>query len=145
MISPNEIRKGNFYSPPSPHVYFRVDEIEYLHQGVGKLGMHSLPGLHPFTWYLKDLKGIPITLLNYGKCGFTQYAAITKKSEYGNIIVAKVLKDEKDSEFNFEFYDNFLRVYVDHHLIYTNKFPLVHELQNIYFMLIGTELKMELV
>lgn len=135
MINPREIRIGNYYKSPTIPL-FRVDEIEMLFATQGKVGMHNaLPGTHPFTWYLKDLEGIITTEDILLKAGFTKIPAKT------NIFVKKRLQLYLGKEgclayLKEEDTDNC-------HYI-PRSFNYFHQIQMLYSMLHGEELKLEL-
>lgn len=137
MIKANEIVKGRFFNVPikdqSP---FRIDCIEYLSVGNGKVGMYpNIDGkvredVHPLTWEIQDLSPIPLSPEWLERLGFLNIAGSFRKDglykmEFVFYVKEGILRYQtKGSGFSIEL----------EHIQY------VHQLQNLYFAFTGEEL-----
>ena len=126
-----ELRIGNYlYSEP-----LSIPRLQISSDGITKItayGIYAMSCNDQLKW-----EPIPLTDELSLKCGFIN------KSGWKGMIFAKVFCDE-ESEFVFELMEGNLTVYVNDVIIYLNKKPTVHELQNLWKMLNGKELKITL-
>jgi len=143
MIKANELRIGNYVNVPrkeqSP---FRVDYFDnvkvYQDNGTYECPPFGEIPMHPLTWDLADIEGIPLTPEILEKCGF-------KKQNNG---WNKNKKSEYDENYFGLFDHNYcsgkldLKYNVGNGPIPSIKF--LHQLQNLYFAISGQELEVNL-
>jgi hypothetical protein len=119
----NELRIGNYVNVPNPkQCPFRIDAFEYCSEKFIKVAQEvKINGkeVHPLTWYGKDLEPIPLTEEWLLKFGF-------ENNRLGLFDCIKVVED-----IGFHIY------FIQRHL---KEVQYVHQLQNLYFALIGEEL-----
>lgn len=121
-LKANELRLGLYVNTPrSDQNPFRIDAFEYLHNGDAKVAMNIKEGAHPLTWYLKDLSGIPITNDDLVKCGLNK--------RFFKAYEIKPLDGHKGK----------FGLFIQRKWQAT-KIQYLHQLQNLYFALTGTEL-----
>ncbi len=121
----NELRIGNYVNVPiQEQCPFRIDAFEYCSEKFIKVAQEvKLNGfeVHPLTWYGGDLQPIPLTEEWLLKFGFDRNG---KKLTFWKIDLVE------DEEGIFSFDES--RIYID--------VKYVHQLQNLYFALVGEEL-----
>ena len=135
MIKANELRIGNLVNVPredqSP---FRIDAFEYLSNTYIKVAMtHPEFGdkMHPLTWYDEDLKPIPLTedwLLKFG------FEKSNSNTEFYTFDLSKLSIHLKSKQYA----DG--RTYFNSWCIIEKQIEYVHQLQNLYYCLTGSEL-----
>lgn len=143
-----ELRIGSLVNVPNEKQSpFRIDGFEYLRSIDGQLSgkveqftanPHYNPDdkrvlaepryyLHPLTWNLEDLQPIPLTEELLLKCGFEEHDNVFHSELFiynnGNLTI---IADD---------YNNVGK---------TIKVCYLHQLQNLYFALMGTELEIQL-
>ena len=149
----SELRIGNYFNVSNPtQSPFRIDGFEFLDANdckvfknnvtydAGQLG--QIPH-HPLTWYFKDLVPIELTLELLLSIGFSDkdykqgFIGIDFKG--GNVILDFVLeKPYSKGEWN----DCFTFNLQGHRFI---NIKYLHQLQNFYFIMTGSELEFELI
>jgi hypothetical protein len=119
-----ELRLGNYVNcPKDGQNPFRIDLFDYVSNGIGKFGMIYDKNTHPLTWYLQDLKPIPLTEDWLLKFGWKH-----KKDFYLEINGFTIM---------FESTGNILSCFLEGigiDILY------IHQLQNLYFALTNEEL-----
>lgn len=135
----NELRLGNYINVPNTkQCPFRIDAFEHCDEKFIKVAQEvKINGteVHPLTWYGKDLEPIPLTeewLLKFG------FEKIEDFGVYSNIWHFKGFMVSLG---------NYINVHVDwaddgvgFHSIRCYEELFIHQLQNLYFALIGEEL-----
>lgn len=130
-MNANELRIGNFVNVPrADQSPFRIDAFESLSNKFIKVAMiHPEYGenFHPLTWYGNDLNPIPLTEEWLLRFGFEHREFSFDKGSF--FLSKRTGKNEY--------------LYQAH----TNRFQVkyVHQLQNLYFAVKGTELTYETV
>jgi hypothetical protein len=140
-MTAQELRIGNYVNcPKDGQNPFRIDLFDYLSNGIGKLGMIYDKSTHPLTWYLQNLKPIPLTEEWLLKLGLIK--TIKKKDTY--YVKRGQCFCFENSELAKSFYKQSpLYLYLPEERIILNaSYPIlyVHQLQNLYFALTGQEL-----
>lgn len=148
MINTKELRLGSWINVPrADQSPFRIDEIEFLTANDCKVGMHTQEGGHPLTWYLKDLEPIPLTpsiLLNVGfhEDNYGVFEFVRDNAPYvsGCDILLWCKQYEKDGKTTWEFcmgksLSNLQRLC---------DLDYLHQLQNLFFILCGKELEINI-
>lgn len=137
----NELRIGNYVNVPrkeqSP---FRVDYFDnvkvYQDNGTYECTPIGEIPMHPLTWDLADIEGIPLTPEILEKCGFEEE------------ITQDIMYHHHSGFFFFELWDKENRRSNGYWLKFLNKFDLeikyLHQLQNLYFAISGQELEVNL-
>ena len=152
-----DLRIGNWVNVPrEDQCPFRIDSIEYLTEQEGNVAMFpTIDGkidksVHPLTWYLKDLSPIPLTPEILLKCGFEKDAwnawniSIYPFTGDDRCKGSKVLSFSGDYLYITEGRES-KRAPKDDICTLWNKALrkefYLHELQNLYYVLVGKELK----
>lgn len=134
-----ELRIGNIVSTPNQPT-FRIDLFDYVAKGIGKFGQISDANTHPLTWYLQDLKPIPLTEEWLLKFGFELIKFVAPNQQcgidlfYGYDYAIKKIGNKTDLIIRYK-HDKFK---LDS--FYSTDFKYVHTLQNLYFVLTSEEL-----
>ena len=128
----SELRIGNYVNVPNyEQCPFRIDAFEHCSEKFIKVAQEvKLNGfeVHPITWYGDNLQPIPLTVEWLLKFGFEKSGLWTYVIELqGNLKLVYYL-GEKGWSIGFKSYSDFSNLYY------------VHQLQNLYFALIGEEL-----
>ena len=138
-----ELRIGNYVDVPKDgQCPFRIDQIEHLSDDFGKFAMVHDKGVHPLTWYLKDLKPIPLTEEWLIKFGFKKH----KGNVFENIILPYWVKNSVLMFFNigqeeYSWKIGLGEMHAGKYIAVTFRWiNEVHTLQNIYRILTGKEL-----
>jgi len=126
-----ELRIGNYVNVPKDgQCPFRIDLFDYVANGIGKFGMIYDKSVHPLTWYLQDLKPIPLTKEWLFKFGFGQSEDHEVGHNTSNIV-----------DFYYDYHFKRFRVETQEgEEIRLPNIQYIHQLQNLYFALTGTEL-----
>ena len=159
-----ELRIGNYVDVPIvQQCPFRIDSIEHLHprDNFGKFGMYydEFPNGHPLTWYLKDLKPIPLTEEWLIKFGFELFhydffdkddLDFEEEDEEESCLVFRIIPkgykfyyivdlwvERNDFQFGSMGLDDTVH---DSKGVGICNYNYVHQLQNLYFALTGQEL-----
>lgn len=128
-MTAKDLMLGNYVMDRNGKI-LRIDFFEYLEKGFDcKFGQHNplsdgFGPLHPFTEYTDYAKPIPLTDEILSKCKF-RFAELG----FEDLNVSKVL-------FKSGYY-----FIID---VYFHEINYLHELQNLYKLLIGKELEIEL-
>ena len=120
-----ELKIGNIVSTPNQPI-FRIDLFDYVAKGIGKFGQISDPKLHPLTWYLQDLKPIEITKQWFYQLGFKS------DNDESTILIKNGFDIIELNDGSFELFNH----------DYPIKIKYVHQLQNLYYALLGEELSL---
>ena len=133
MIQANDVKLNRYFNcPRTDQNPFRIDTIEFLTEGFGKVGMYpTVDGviktdLHPLTWQIENLTPIPLTPEVLRDCGFQ----INDDSCFPDCTLG-------DFRVNFAIHDGVVEY--GRERIY-EFIPPLHQLQNLYFALTQTEL-----
>ena len=140
----NELRIGNYVNVPnSEQCPFRIDAFEHCSEKFIKVAQEvKLNGfeVHPLTWYGADLEPIPLTeewLLKFGfylRDGFSNtFKLNVEKHQYD---CSEITYSEKEGLFRFSNGQQKGTTLIPH-------IKYVHQIQNLYFALIGEELKQQ--
>ena len=123
-----ELRIGNWVNTPREDQNpFRITGFEYLDETFnGKVESRIKKGTHPLTWYLTDIKPIPITPEWLERAGFekydTQFTGIGYKIQAGAFLI------------EFEYGKEAFLESIGIDILY------IHQIQNLYFELSGKNL-----
>jgi len=123
----SELRIGNFFNVPiKEQCPFRIDAFEYCSEKFIKVAQEvKLNGfeVHPLTWYGRDLKPIPLT------------------EEW--LIKLGAKKDKIDNTYYLSELEIMLPNFFRYKTSIISRIDYVHQLQNLYFVLTGEELKQQ--
>lgn len=139
MIKAEELRIGNLVNVPrADQIPFRIDAFEFLGKDFGKVAQNNgtymvmdieVP-FHPLTWELKDLSPIPLTPKILEKFGLN-FDGLTYRNKTDLVVSGEftwvgiyIPRNDEDVTLDCPEY--------------------VHQLQNLYYALTGTELTITL-
>ena len=125
-----ELRIGNIVSTPNQPT-FRIDLFDYVAKGIGKFGQISDANTHPLTWYLQDLKPIPLTEEWLLKFSFFECSDNGELKGNDRFFINSKLKGSIGLSPKFTYSLTGTRLYY------------VHQLQNLYYALTGQELTIQ--
>lgn len=138
MIQPTELRLGNYVNVPrAEQSPFRIDGFEYISKDGGKIYQNNgtyetsfgtFP-FHPLTWEISDLAPIPLTPEILEKAGF-KHQDILKKVYHKNVYLWNRFRIDETGTGKY-FYGQL-------------EITSLHQLQNLYFALVGSELTVNL-
>lgn len=123
MINPEELRIGNIVQSTTG-VYLVVASISLSSIMFDRFDMNAVAGTAP----LQDLEGITLGPESLNRLGLKKN--LHKSSYYSNHI------------FDFDIRINRVWIANNHQRIYIDNVRFVHQLQNLWFLITGKELKM---
>lgn len=151
MMNANEIRLGIYVNVPNPQQCpFRIDEIDFLGQSEGKVGMKNFfegKEYHPYTWYLEELSPIEFTddwheKFGVQKNGFHNFEYIIDDRKKRKKIIFSgdyIYLRDIDRMDGIESHQDHLCTLWNNDI--RKRKIYVHEFQNLYYCLTGKELK----
>jgi hypothetical protein len=140
MLNTQELRLGNYVNVPredqSP---FRIDGFEFLTKDFCKVEMVFNPNFHPLTWELKDLQPIPLTPdILVKAAALVNKVSFTYRIDLPGI---QMLFLDLAGVGTTSYYVNIFQQGVS---ITLGKVQYLHQVQNLFFALTGTELTLSL-